>query len=93
MSGPEHDLKLLNALHSIQSMLIHQPTDTERIVWYGGDSTQLHYEVLKGKEWKELDVRSFMEFPKSTKELKQEVVEYYNYISPEVQANYVEYDY
>jgi len=74
-------------------MLIHQPTDTERIVWYGGDLTQLHYEMLKGNEWKELHFCSFMEFPTSTKELKQEVVDYYNYISPEVQANYVEYDY
>lgn len=74
-------------------MLIHQPTDNERIVWYGGNSTQLHYEVFKDNEWKEFDVRSFMEFPKSTKELKQEVVDYYNYISPEVKANYAEYDY
>jgi len=34
-----------------------------------------------------------MEFPTSTKELQCEMDDYYNYISPEVQANYVEYDY
>ena len=73
-------------------MLIHQKTATERIVWYSG-TTQLHYEVLKGDDWKEFDVRSFMEFPTSTKELQCEMDDYYNYISPEVKANYVEYDY
>jgi hypothetical protein len=74
-------------------MLIHQKTATERIVWHGGNSTQLHYEVLKGDDWKEFDVRSFMQFPTSTKELQCEMDDYYDYISPEVQANYVEYDY
>jgi len=73
-------------------MLIHQKTATERIVWYSG-TTQLHYEVLKGDDWKEFDVRSFLEFPTSTKELQCEMDDYYNYISSEVQANYVEYDY
>ena len=73
-------------------MLIHQKTATERIVWYSG-TTQLHYEVLKGDDWKEFDVRSFMQFPNSNKELQCEMDDYYNYISPEVQANYVEYDY
>ena len=73
-------------------MLIHQKTATERIVWYSG-TTQLHYEVLKGDDWKEFDVRSFMQFPTSTKELQCEMDDYYDYISPEVQANYVEYDY
>jgi hypothetical protein len=74
-------------------MLIHQKTATERIVWNGGSSTQLHYQVLKGNDWKEFDVRSFMQFPTSTKEIRLEMDDYYDYISPEVQANYVEYDY
>ena len=74
-------------------MLIHQKTATERIVWYGGSSTQLHYQVLKGDDWKEFDVRSFMQFPTSTKEVRLEMDDYYDWIAPEVQANYVEYDY
>jgi hypothetical protein len=74
-------------------MLIHQKTATERIVWRGGSSTQLHYEVLKGDDWKEFDVCFFMQFPTSTKEIRLEMDDYYDWIAPEVQANYVEYDY
>ena len=31
-------------------MLMHQPTDDERIIWHGGNSTQLHYERLKNDD-------------------------------------------
>lgn len=65
-------------------MLIHQPTDNERIVWYGGDSTQLHYERLdtdnaSENEWKTLCTRTLSEFPHSVKEFKTKVDDFYQY--------------
>ena len=63
-------------------MLIHQPTNDERIVWHGGDSTQLHYERLRKGEWIPLETQTITEFPHSVKEFKQAVVDFYNYISP-----------
>lgn len=72
-------------------MLIHQPTDNERIVWNGGDSTQLHYEMFLQGEWKAIDTRTIYDFPKSVKKFKKEVQDYYDFIAPEVAKNYVEY--
>jgi len=58
-------------------MLIHQPTNHERVVWYGGDSTQLHYEQFIDGDWKQLSVKTLMEFPHSVKEFKRQVEEFY----------------
>lgn len=82
MYRPKHVLKLLIVFYLVQSMLIHQPTDAERIVWYGGNSTQIHYEVFDGNEWKALETQTITEFPHSVKEFKQAVVDFYNYCSP-----------
>lgn len=60
-------------------MLIHQPTNDERIVWYGGDSTQLHYQRLENNEWKDINVRTLMEFPHSVKTFKHELEDFYQY--------------
>lgn len=81
MNEPKHVLKLLIILYLIQSMLIHQPTNTERIVWYGGNSTQIHYEVFDGNEWKTFETETITEFPHSVKEFKQAVVDFYDYCS------------
>jgi len=63
-------------------MLMHQPTDDERIVWHGNNSTQLHYECLINNEWKPLETQTLMEFPHGVKEFKQAMVEFYDYCSP-----------
>ena len=68
-------------------MFIYQPTvnSTDRTVWYGGESTQLHYEVqvndhAGNPDWIDIDFRPFGgEIPAGGSELYAELVDYYNY--------------
>ena len=68
-------------------MFIYQPVidSTDRVAWYGGESTQLHYEVQVdghdgNPDWIERDVRTLGGgIPAGMSELHAEMVEYYNY--------------
>jgi len=64
-------------------MQIYQPFDdsTTRVVWYGGESTQLHYEYLTSDGgWHDVNVRTLGGgIPPSMSELHAELVDYYNY--------------
>ena len=58
---------------------------TERIVWYGGASTQLHYEVQvddwKGDpDWIERACQTLGGIPEGVKELLQAMQDYYQEI-------------
>ena len=52
--------------------------ETTRVSWYGGDSTQLHYEVQRDNEWSGVVTKTLMDMPTSVKELSQKLVEFYN---------------
>lgn len=54
-------------------------SETTRVSWYGGESTQLHYEVCRDNEWSGVEVRTLMDMPTGVKELSHEMVEFYNY--------------
>jgi len=67
-------------------MFIYQPyiNSDDRVVWHGGDSTQLHYEIEALDEhrfpiWKEVSVRTPMDFPTGVKELYEKMQEYYDF--------------
>ena len=65
-------------------MFIYQPTidSDDRVVWYGGESTQLHYEVFFNDtaEWINKDVRTLGGgIPAGMSEMHAEMVDYYNY--------------
>ena len=55
--------------------------ETTRVSWYGGESTQLHYEVRRDNEWSGVEVTTLMDMPTGVKELSQELVDFYNYCS------------
>jgi hypothetical protein len=85
---PKHDIKLLTQLliNSL-TMQIYQPfiNSTDRIVWYGGESTQLHYELLKCNEWVDCDVRTLGGgIPSGMSELHAEMREYYDFCNTSV---------
>jgi len=68
--------------HLTEAMLIYQPKcdPNFRIAWYGGESTQLHYEQNQDGEWTDIDVRTLGGgIPTGVKELLREMQEYYNY--------------
>ena len=73
---------------------IYQPDRNElirtyRVAWYGGESTQLHFQrcnqLLKTPnfdgehEWVDIDVRTLMDMPTRVKDLYEEMRDYYNY--------------
>jgi len=64
-------------------MFIYMPfiSSTDRVVWYGGESTQLHYEVkvTSNPEWIDRDVRTINNFPSGMKELLHAMQDYYQY--------------
>lgn len=64
-------------------MHFYQPTDSDtRVVWYGGESTMLHFETLDPvtEEWRDLQVRTLGGgIPTGMKELQEELVDFYNY--------------
>ena len=53
-------------------------SETTRVSWYGGESTQLHYEVCRNNEWSGVVTKTIMDMPPGVKELSQEMVEFYN---------------
>ena len=53
-------------------------SETTRVSWYGGKSTQLHYEVCRDNEWSGVVTKTLMDMPPGVKELSQEMVEFYN---------------
>jgi hypothetical protein len=69
------------------------PTDTKagfRVAWYGGESTQLHFQKFwnvydldsdqEHSEWTDRDVRTLGSgLPSSIKDLLMEMVDYYEY--------------
>jgi hypothetical protein len=67
-------------------MIIYQPHiySDDRVVWYGGESTQLHYEI-EGKDenntpiWRGVHIRTLMEgIPSGMSEMHAELIDYYN---------------
>lgn len=64
-------------------MIIYQPhiDSTDRVVWHGGESTQLHYETrYKSGDWFERGVRTLGGgIPSGMSEMHAELVDYYNY--------------
>ena len=63
--------------------MIYQPqaNSTDRVAWYGGESTQLHYEVqCTDGHWWDRGVRTLGGgMPTSMSELHYEMIDYYNY--------------
>ena len=62
-------------------MFIYQPTirSNDRVVWYGGESTQLHYEICNG-QWVEVNVRTLGGgVPAGMSELHSLCRDYYDY--------------
>lgn len=53
-------------------------SETTRVSWYGGNSTQLHYEVCRDNEWSGVVTKTLMDMPPGVKELSQKMVEFYN---------------
>jgi hypothetical protein len=68
---------------TFHTMMIYQPKAEQkyRVVWYGGESTQLHFEKqVFLNEWKDIDVRTLMcGMPSGVKELLMEMEDYYNH--------------
>jgi hypothetical protein len=65
----------------VEPLIYYKPpgTEHERISWYGGESTMLHYETLRYGSWEDLTVRTIMlGMPSDIKELQQEMVDFYN---------------
>jgi hypothetical protein len=64
-------------------MFIYQPhiNSTDRVIWRGGESTQLHYEQLNASgEWLEKGVRTLGDgIPKGMSELQADLIDYYNH--------------
>ena len=67
----------------LNSMFIYQPQidSTDRTVWYGGESTQLHYELCDSNgNWTDEHVRTLGGgVPAGVSELHAELVDFYNY--------------
>ena len=74
---------VLRQLACDNTMQIYQPfvDSTSRVVWYGGESTQLHYEYIAfDGDWYDVNVRTLGGgIPPSMSELHAELVDYYNY--------------
>lgn len=64
-------------------MIIYQPfiSSPDRVVWNGGESTQIHYQKLNAEgEWWDRDVRTLGNgIPSGMSEMHAEMVDYYNY--------------
>ena len=70
--------------------LTYRPNEGKyRITWYGGESTQLHFEKLWNmcdldtgaiwQEWMNRDVQTLGAMPTSMKDMLMEMEEYYQY--------------
>ena len=78
-----------------RDLLIYQPDRpvnadkrVYRVAWYGGESTQLHFQKWgivatptfdNDYEWIDIDVRTLMEMPTKVKEMWLEMKDYYDY--------------
>jgi hypothetical protein len=64
-------------------MFIYQPyiDSTDRTIWYGGESTQLHYEELNDSgNWIDQAVRTLGGgIPTGMSEMHAELIDFYNY--------------
>jgi hypothetical protein len=64
-------------------MFIYQPTvdSTDRTIWHGGESTQLHYQHLDcHNHWWDISVRTLGGgIPAGVSELQAELIDYYNF--------------
>ena len=64
-------------------MLTYQPKcdDRTRVAWYGGESTQLHFQHRGITErWIDIETRTLMRgIPGGVKELLAEMQDFYNY--------------
>jgi hypothetical protein len=68
-------------------MIIYQPhiNSTDRVVWHGGESTQLHYEQQVdgwdgNPDWIGRSIRTLGSgMPTGMSEMHAEMVDYYNY--------------
>ena len=85
MQSPAQLLPLTEGgIISLQLMMIYQPKNDSmhRIVWYGGESTMLHYEKKVAGEmstWKEQAVQTLGGgLPTQVKQLYQDMQEFYD---------------
>jgi hypothetical protein len=63
-------------------MQIYQPfiDSNDRVVWHGGESTQLHYQMRRANEWKDFGVRTLGGgLPGSMSEFHAEMRDYYDF--------------
>lgn len=63
-------------------MMIYQPKHEHlyRVVWYGGQSTQLHFEKNVAGKWKDIDVRTLGSgLPDGVKQMQEEMRDYLDY--------------
>lgn len=73
----------------VPTLLYRPDKQSYRVVWYGGESTQLHFEKLWNtwdpdtnetwQEWLDRDVRTLGAMPTSMKDMLMEMQEYYQY--------------
>lgn len=75
----------------MEPKLIYQPSTNSgwRVSWYGGESTQLHFQKLWNvwdadtdettQEWQDRDVRTLGCMPTRMKEMFVEMAKYYEY--------------
>ena len=72
-------------------MFIYQPyiNSCDRVLWHGGESTQLHYEMCdKSGCWNAMGVRTLGGgIPTSMSELHSELIDYYNHCQTAVLDN------
>jgi hypothetical protein len=65
----------------MEPVLYYQPsaTETERVAWYGGSSTMLHYEIITPGGWLGHNVVTLGKgIPPNIKDFEQEMISFYN---------------
>ena len=65
----------------MEPVLYYQPsaTETERVAWYGGSSTMLHYEIIAPGGWSAVNVITLGKgIPSNIKDFEQEMISFYN---------------
>ena len=50
---------------------------THRVTWYGGQSTQIHFEILQKDEWRQVDIKTLNELPAGVKKFQEVLSECY----------------
>jgi len=50
---------------------------THRVTWYGGQSTQIHFEILQKDEWRQVDIKTLNELPTGVKEFQELLIDCY----------------